>query len=1064
MASGIELAPLVCEIRANLDDFNRGIDEATQGSSRLEEQFKQLNNDSRLAESGFKLAGASAAVLGDKIGILASKQNELSDKIKLQSRAITLAKHGYEQAQRSLTSYTDKSTRLKEKLNDLTREHERVENSFGKNSRQAKNLQREINRLNVEYDRNKAAVDKAKNNLNNYNIKLNETQTELLETQNALNETNEEIKNTRLSNINEKLEKVSGKLKDLGSTLTSKVTVPILKVGKASFTAAMDLDDNLGKTDSIFKENSETVKDWSNNSLESMGMCQSSALELANKFGDMGLSMKLTSKDTTDYAINLAQLAADMSSYKNITIERANEALTGIYTGETKALKELGITMTDANLQQFASNEGIKKKINNMTQAELVQLRYNYVMSETKDMQNDFASGNDGASNSLKIFSEATKELSSEIGTGLLPMLTPIIQKATEIVKSFASMDEGTRNLIIKFGLVAAAAGPVLSTLGTGIGFLTKITPLILGTATATTAAGGAAGGAAIGFGALATVGLPIIAILGALAGGAYLFAKRSQTMNSSCLKSKEELGAVGSAFKALNGDVALTADEMDKMNIKHKEWSKKISPETQKALTETSDKIAKYNFAIEHASSLGKLADKKEGENLNKGLDEIINNAIKKIKERSPQVQKEMANAFKADDGTLDKNEKVLMGFFNKSQNEQVKKVEELHKKIEDIDKKAAQQQGKLTKDQLKERESLVNQIGQITMNNTVKNNQELIAAQAEFNARMKSLDMKGVSSLLSEKAKARDKEIELTRQKYDTQIEELKLYRPKMNAEEQKACDEQIERIKKLKNDAIDSEKQKYQGFLDEATKKYPELIDYIDTSNGKVMTNEEKSNYKRLTRYSQSMEGMMGITKSGYYKIKDTTENKMHECYVEVDEASGRIVGSWDKGTDQIYGNPIKAREDIDKDLKNGKAFQPIKENYDKTKDGVYKNAITVQAKKDTNLFKWIKDQWNGVLGWFNSNPVSPSTSSGGPRGSHYNGLDYVPYDGYIARLHKGERVLTAEENGKYSEVRTGSTATQDININIPVILEDRVIAKVVDKIQGKNLALEKRLVGR
>ncbi len=32
---------------------------------------------------------------------------------------------------------------------------------------------------------------------------------------------------------------------------------------------------------------------------------------------------------------------------------------------------------------------------------------------------------------------------------------------------------------------------------------------------------------------------------------------------------------------------------------------------------------------------------------------------------------------------------------------------------------------------------------------------------------------------------------------------------------------------------------------------------------------------------------------------------------------------------------------------------------------------------------------------------------------PDGSHADGLDYVPYDGYIAELHKGERVQTAEE---------------------------------------------------
>lgn len=35
------------------------------------------------------------------------------------------------------------------------------------------------------------------------------------------------------------------------------------------------------------------------------------------------------------------------------------------------------------------------------------------------------------------------------------------------------------------------------------------------------------------------------------------------------------------------------------------------------------------------------------------------------------------------------------------------------------------------------------------------------------------------------------------------------------------------------------------------------------------------------------------------------------------------------------------------------------------------------------------------------------------------SHYHGLSNVPYDGYAARLHKGERVLTAQENKEYSQ---------------------------------------------
>ena len=34
------------------------------------------------------------------------------------------------------------------------------------------------------------------------------------------------------------------------------------------------------------------------------------------------------------------------------------------------------------------------------------------------------------------------------------------------------------------------------------------------------------------------------------------------------------------------------------------------------------------------------------------------------------------------------------------------------------------------------------------------------------------------------------------------------------------------------------------------------------------------------------------------------------------------------------------------------------------------------------------------------------------------SHANGLDSVPYDGYVAKLHQGERVLTASESRNYS----------------------------------------------
>lgn len=46
-----------------------------------------------------------------------------------------------------------------------------------------------------------------------------------------------------------------------------------------------------------------------------------------------------------------------------------------------------------------------------------------------------------------------------------------------------------------------------------------------------------------------------------------------------------------------------------------------------------------------------------------------------------------------------------------------------------------------------------------------------------------------------------------------------------------------------------------------------------------------------------------------------------------------------------------------------------------------------------------------------------------------GSHANGLDYVPYNGYIAELHKGERVLTKQENVRYNKGEGNTSGNGD-----------------------------------
>lgn len=70
--------------------------------------------------------------------------------------------------------------------------------------------------------------------------------------------------------------------------------------------------------------------------------------------------------------------------------------------------------------------------------------------------------------------------------------------------------------------------------------------------------------------------------------------------------------------------------------------------------------------------------------------------------------------------------------------------------------------------------------------------------------------------------------------------------------------------------------------------------------------------------------------------------------------------------------------------------------------------------------------IKSFISGIVEGFNSVVGSANdakTAAKSVNGKHANGLDYVPFNGYIAELHKGERVLTAQENKEYNEGSRG-----------------------------------------
>ena len=113
--------------------------------------------------------------------------------------------------------------------------------------------------------------------------------------------------------------------------------------------------------------------------------------------------------------------------------------------------------------------------------------------------------------------------------------------------------------------------------------------------------------------------------------------------------------------------------------------------------------------------------------------------------------------------------------------------------------------------------------------------------------------------------------------------------------------------------------------------------------------------------------------------------------------------------------------------------------------------------------TSLWNGLKSIWSSITSWvsdcvswitekvsfWQDQSSKVSQSSGSSNGSHASGLDYVPFDGYRATLHQGERVLTKEENKRYNNgYRSGGDT---FNFYSPESIDAVTAAREFKKVQ-------------
>lgn len=210
----------------------------------------------------------------------------------------------------------------------------------------------------------------------------------------------------------------------------------LVDFGKASIELGSNVAEVQNVVDVAFGDMAYKIEAFADAAIESYGISQLSAKKTASTYMAMARGMGIAEAQASDMAIALTGLTGDVASFFNITQEEADTKLKSIFTGETETLKDLGVVMTQANLDAYALANGLGKTTAQMGQQELVALRYQYVMDQLSLAQGDFARTSDSWANQTRILSERWKEFMSIIGQALITVLTPVVKVLNGIVSS----------------------------------------------------------------------------------------------------------------------------------------------------------------------------------------------------------------------------------------------------------------------------------------------------------------------------------------------------------------------------------------------------------------------------------------------------------------------------------------------------------------------------------------------------------------------------------------------------------------------------------------------------
>ena len=157
--------------------------------------------------------------------------------------------------------------------------------------------------------------------------------------------------------------------------------------------------------------------------------------EMAASVQDVFVPLGFARDKAQELSLSLTKLAIDVGSFNNVADGEALAAFQSALVGNHEAVRRFGIVISEATLSQELLNMGIEGGVQKATELEKVQARLNLLYRMSSDAQGDAARTAGSWANTMRGLESAIRDVQTDIGNELLPVLTPMLVDFTAFAR-----------------------------------------------------------------------------------------------------------------------------------------------------------------------------------------------------------------------------------------------------------------------------------------------------------------------------------------------------------------------------------------------------------------------------------------------------------------------------------------------------------------------------------------------------------------------------------------------------------------------------------------------------